>query len=102
MDFALAEPTRWCLLFEYRSNAAPDVKVQEFQIGLLEILILVGYGNPKLEFHRQFFLLLWASVHGRGSLVCRPTIVAIKPEVAQTYLGGMVVSGFISTLHDTG
>ena len=94
LDFALAEPTRWWLLFEYRSNVAPDVKVQEFQIGLLEMLILAGDGDPKLESHRQFFLLLWASVHGLVSLACRPSIVAIKPEVARTYLGDMVVSGF--------
>ena len=94
LDFALAEPTRWWLLFEYRSNIAPDLKVQEFQIGLLEMLISAGDGDPNLESHRQFFLLLWASVHGLVSLACRPTIVTIKPEVARTYLGGMVASGF--------
>jgi AcrR family transcriptional regulator len=94
LDFALAEPTRWWLLFEYRSNVAPDVKVQEFQIGLLEMLIAAGDGDPKRDSHRQFFLLLWASVHGLVSLACRPTIVAIEPEVARTYLGDMVVSGF--------
>ena len=47
LDFALEEPTRWWLLFEYRSNVAPDVNAQEFQIGLLEMLILAGDGDLK-------------------------------------------------------
>ncbi|MGJ8624169.1 MAG: TetR/AcrR family transcriptional regulator [Yoonia sp.] len=94
LDFALAEPMRWLLLFEYRANIAPDVKVQEFQLGLLEMLITAGGGDPKSEAEREFFLLLWASVHGLVSLASRPTIIAIKPEVARTYLGDMVRSGF--------
>lgn len=94
LDFALAEPMRWWLLFEYRSNIAPDQKVQEFQIGLLEMLIAAGEGDPKSNAHRAFFLLLWASVHGLVSLACRPTIIAIEPDVARTYLGDMVRSGF--------
>ncbi len=93
-DFAIAEPQRWWLLFEYRSNAPPDLKVQDFQTGLLEMLIQVGEGNPKLEAHRQFFLLLWASVHGLVSLACRPTIVAINPEAARIYIGDLVDAGF--------
>ncbi|WP_294611607.1 TetR/AcrR family transcriptional regulator [Roseovarius sp.] len=93
-DFATAEPQRWWLLFEYKSNAPPDAKVQDFQIGLLEMLIRAGDGDPKSEQHRQFFLLLWASVHGLVSLACRPTIVAVNPEVARTYIGDLVDSGF--------
>jgi AcrR family transcriptional regulator len=93
-DFAIAEPQRWWLLFEYRSNVPPDLKVQDFQIGLLEMLIRAGDGDPKSEMHRQFFLLLWASVHGLVSLACRPTIVAINPEVARTYIGDLVDAGF--------
>lgn len=94
LDFALAKPMRWWLLFEYRPNMTPDTKVQDFQIGLLEMLITVGEGDPKQDSHRQFFLLLWASVHGLVSLACRPTIVAISPDVARTYLAEMVASGF--------
>ena len=93
-DFATAEPQRWWLLFEYKSNAPPDSKVQDFQAGLLEMLIRAGDGDPKSEQHRQFFLLLWASVHGLVSLACRPTIVTINPEVARTYIGDLVDSGF--------
>jgi AcrR family transcriptional regulator len=93
-DFAIAEPQRWSLLFEYRSNVPPDIKVKDFQIGLLEMLIQAGDGMPKSETHQQFFLLLWASVHGLVSLACRPTIVAINPRVARTYIGDLVDSGF--------
>ena len=94
MDFALEEPTRWWLLFEYRSNVALDVNAQEFQTGILEMLILAGDGDLKCRSHRQLFLLLRAFLHGLVSLACRPSIVAIKLEVARTYLGDMVVSGF--------
>jgi len=94
LDFAVAEPQRWWLLFEYRSNVPIDHKVQEFQVGLLEMLIRAGDCDPKSESHRQFFLLLWASVHGLVSLACRPTIVAINPEAARTYISGLVDSGF--------
>ena len=93
-DFAIAEPQRWSLLFEYRSNVPPDLKVRDFQIGLLEMLIQAGDGIPESEIHRQFFLLLWASVHGLVSLACRPTIVAINPRVARTYIGDLVDAGF--------
>lgn len=93
-DFATAEPQRWSLLFEYKSNVAPDAKVQEFQTGLLEMLIRAGDGDPKSQMHRQVFLLLWASVHGLVSLACRPTIVAINPAVARTYIGDLVDTGY--------
>ena len=92
-DFATAEPRRWWLMFEYRSDLPQDPKAQDFQIGLLEMLIIAGEADPESEQHRQFFLLLWASVHGLVSLACRPTIVAINPEIARTYIGDLVDSG---------
>lgn len=91
-DFAIAEPQRWWLLFEYRSNVAPDERVQEFQMGLLDMLIRAGEADPTSEEHQQFFLLLWASVHGLVSLACRPTIVAVDPDVARPYIGDLVDS----------
>ncbi|MFT6887882.1 MAG: AcrR family transcriptional regulator [Paracoccaceae bacterium] len=93
-DFALAEPRRWWLLFERRSDALPDAKTQELQSAFLEMLIRAGDGDPSSDQHRQFFLLLWASVHGLASLACRPTIVAIDPEVARSYVRDLVVAGF--------
>lgn len=93
-DFAIAQPQRWSLLFEYKSNVAPDEKVQDFQTGLLEMLIHAGEGDPQSQTHRQVFLLLWASVHGLVSLACRPTIVAIDPKIARTYIGDLVTAGF--------
>ncbi|AXI47170.1 TetR/AcrR family transcriptional regulator [Sulfitobacter sp. SK012] len=93
-DFAVAEPQRWWLLFEYNSKTPNDDKAQEFQLGLLEMLIQAGDGDPKSEQQRQLFLLLWASVHGLVALACRPTIIAINPEVARTYIGVLVDSGF--------
>ena len=99
-DFATAEPQRWSLLFEYRSNVPPDIKVQGFQTGLLEMLIRAGDGNPDSEMDRQVFLLLWASVHGLVSLACRPTIVAINPRVARTYIGDLVDAGYNSLPKD--
>ncbi|AZV77773.1 TetR/AcrR family transcriptional regulator [Parasedimentitalea marina] len=93
-DFAIAEPRRWWLLFEYRSNVPEYPKAQDFQSGLLELLIWAGDGDPNSDMHRQFFLLLWASVHGLVSLACRPTIVAINPAVARTYIGDLVDAGF--------
>lgn len=93
-DFAIAEPERWWLLFEYRSNVPNDLKAQDFQAGLLEVLIRAGDGDPKSERQRQFFLLLWASVHGLVSLACRRTIVAIDPDIARTYIGDLVDAGF--------
>lgn len=94
LAFALAEPQRWWLLFEYRSNFALDQTVQEYQEALLEMLIRAGGGDPTSQQHRQFFVLLWASVHGLVSLACRPTIVAIDPEAAQAYIGNLVETGF--------
>ena len=44
--------------------------------------------------HFVAYLLLWASVHGLVSLACRPTIVAIRPEVARVYIGELVDAGF--------
>jgi AcrR family transcriptional regulator len=93
-DFAVAEPQRWWLLFEYKSNFPLETKVQDFQLGLLEMLIRAGEANPKSEKHRQFFLQLWASVHGLVSLACRPSIVAIDPVQARTYIGDLVNTGF--------
>ena len=95
-EFALAEPRRWWLLFEYKTNAPTDQKAQDFQKGLLEMLIRAGEGDPKSEEHQQFFLLLWASVHGLVSLACRPSIVAINPDMARTYISDLVQSGFNS------
>jgi AcrR family transcriptional regulator len=92
-DFATAEPRRWWLMFEYRSDLPQDPKAQDFQIGLLETLIIAGEADPKSEQHRQFFLLLWASVHGLVSLACRPNIVAINPKIARTYISDLVDSG---------
>ncbi len=92
-DFATAEPRRWWLMFEYRSDLPQDPKAQDFQIGLLETLIIAGEADPKSEQHRQFFLLLWASVHGLVSLACKPAIVAINPKIARTYISDLVDSG---------
>lgn len=93
-DFAVAEPERWWLLFEYRSNVPNDLTAREFQAGLLELLIQAGDGDPTSERQRQFFLLLWAPVHGLVSLACRRTIVAIDPELARTYISDAVDAGF--------
>jgi AcrR family transcriptional regulator len=94
LAFALENPMRWWLLFEFRPNMTLDERARDYQMGLLDMLIAVGQGNPQSERHRQFFLMLWASVHGLVSLACRPTIVAIEPEVARQYLSEMVISGF--------
>ncbi|MFC6636922.1 TetR family transcriptional regulator [Sulfitobacter sp. JBTF-M27] len=96
LDFAISEPQRWWLLFEYNSNNPPDEKMQEFQLSLLEMLVEAGGGDPKLEQHRQIFLILWASVHGLVTLACRPTIVAINPEAARTYIADLVDTGLES------
>lgn len=93
-DFAVAEPRRWWLLFEYKSDFPLEAKVQDFQLGLLEMLIRAGEADPKSEQHRQFFLQLWASVHGLVSLACRPSIVAIDPVQARAYIGDLVGTGF--------
>ena len=94
LEFAIAEPQRWWLLFEYRNTVSPDRKVEEFQIGLLDMLIDAGGGDPGSQSSKQFFLLLWASIHGLVSLACRPTIVAIDPEMARRFVGELVNSGF--------
>jgi AcrR family transcriptional regulator len=94
LAFALENPMRWWLLFEFRPNLTLDERARDYQMGLLDMLITVGEGNPKSDTHRQFFLMLWASVHGLVSLACRPTIVAIEPEVARRFLSEMVISGF--------
>lgn len=93
-DFAQAEPRRWYMLFERDSDLQLDLKTTELQEGLLEMLIRAGDGDPGNEQHRQFFLLLWASVHGLVSLACRPSIVMIKPEVARNYLNDLIAAAF--------
>ena len=93
-DFTVAEPQRWSLMFDCKSNLPLDEVDQDFQKNLLKMPILTGGGDLDSDMHRQFFLLLWASVHGVVSLACRPTIVAINPEAARTYIGDLVVSGF--------
>lgn len=92
-DFALTEPQRWWLLFEYRAHAVPDQKMQEFQSRLLEMLIRAGEGDVTSDRHRQVFLQLWASVHGLVTLACRPTIVTVDPVEARTYIGELVDTG---------
>lgn len=93
-DFAYSEPRRWYMLFERDSDLQLDVKTTELQEGLLEMLIRAGDGNPEDEQHRQFFLLLWASVHGLVSLACRPSIVMIKPDVARSYMHDLIAAAF--------
>ena len=58
------------------------------------MLIRAGDGDPANQQHRQFFLLLWASVHGLVSLACRPSIVMINPDVARTYIQDLIVAAF--------
>ncbi|WP_255200171.1 TetR/AcrR family transcriptional regulator [Sulfitobacter sp. HGT1] len=91
-DFAMAEPRRWSLMFEYRAELEIDDKARDFQGGLLDMLIAAGEADPKLDIHRQFFLVLWASVHGVVSLATRPTIIAIRPELAKKYITDLVDS----------
>lgn len=93
-DFAHAEPRRWYMLFERDSHMPLDEKTAQLQEGLLEMLIRAGEGDPEDEQHRQFFLLLWASVHGLVSLACRPTIVMIKPDVARRYMHDLIYAAF--------
>ncbi len=93
-DFAASEPRRWYMLFERDSDLQLDLRTTELQEGLLEMLIRAGDGNPDDEQHRQFFLLLWASVHGLVSLACRPSIVMIKPEVARSYMHDLIAAAF--------
>lgn len=91
-DFAMAEPRRWSLMFEYRAELEIDDKARAFQGGLLDMLIAAGEADPTSQQHRQFFLVLWASVHGVVSLATRPTIVAIQPELAKNYITDLVDS----------
>ena len=91
-DFAMAEPRRWSLMFEYRAQLEIDDKARDFQGGLLDMLIAAGEADPQSEQHRQFFLVLWASVHGVVSLATRPTIIAIQPELAKNYITDLVDS----------
>ncbi|MGA9253293.1 MAG: TetR/AcrR family transcriptional regulator [Roseobacter sp.] len=93
-DFANAEPRRWYMLFERDSDLQLDFKTTELQEGLLNMLIRAGDGDPADEQHRQFFLLLWASVHGLVSLACRPSIVMIQPEVARSYMHDLIGAAF--------
>ena len=93
-DFANSEPRRWYMLFERDSDLQLDFKTSQLQEGLLEMLIRAGDGDPEDEQHRQFFLLLWASVHGLVSLACRPSIVMIKPEVARQYMHDLIGAAF--------
>ena len=95
-DFAIAERRRWWMLFERSVDLASDEKARALQEGLLRMLIEAGGGNVENERHRQFFLLLWASVHGLVSLAVRPTIEAIEPETARSYMGDLIDAGFRS------
>lgn len=91
-DFAVAEPRRWSLMFEYRAELEIDDKARDFQGGLLDMLIAAGEADPVSHADRQFFLVLWASVHGVVSLATRPTIVAIQPNLAKNYITDLVDS----------
>lgn len=71
-----------------------DVKTAELQEGLPEMLIRAGDGDPDNEQRREFFLLLWASVHGLVSLACRSSIVMIKPEIARKYFHELIAATF--------
>jgi AcrR family transcriptional regulator len=93
-DFAVSERRSWWMLFERNVDMVPDDKAREMQEGLLRMLILAGGGDPSSPQHRQFFLLLWASVHGLVSLAVRPTIAAINPDVARGYIRELVNAAF--------
>lgn len=93
-DFAVAEPHRWRLLFERRSDVAPDRKTEELEARFLEMLFRAGDADPASEDQRQFFLLLWASVHGLASLASRPTITSINPTRARTHVRDLIETSF--------
>ena len=93
-EFAHAEPRRWYMLFERDSDLELDEKTAKLQENLLEMLIRAGDGDPSNEQHRQFFLLLWASVHGLVTLACRPNIVMIQPEIARQYMHDLIYAAF--------
>jgi AcrR family transcriptional regulator len=93
-DFAYSEPRRWYMLFERDNQLQLDEKTAKLQEGLLEMLIRAGDGDPQDQQHRQFFLLLWASVHGHVTLACRPSIVMINPDVARSYMHDLIGAAF--------
>ncbi|MEM1378646.1 MAG: TetR/AcrR family transcriptional regulator [Pseudomonadota bacterium] len=93
-DFAQAEPRRWYMLFDRPSDLELDPQTADVQTSLLDMLIRAGDGDPGIEQHRQFFLLLWASVHGLVSLASRPNIVMIQPDVARGYMRDLIKAAF--------
>ena len=93
-DFALAEPRRWYMLFERDSDLQLDLRAQELQEGLLDMLIRAGDGDPDNRQHREFYLMLWASVHGIVSLACRPSITMIEPGSARAYIASLIRAAF--------
>lgn len=93
-DFAQREPRRWYMLFDRRSDLELDSQTAEVQTSLLDMLVRAGGGKPEVEEHRQFYLLLWASVHGLVSLASRPNIVMIQPDLARGYLHDLIKAAF--------
>ncbi|WP_300033429.1 TetR/AcrR family transcriptional regulator [uncultured Roseobacter sp.] len=93
-DFAVAEPRRWYMLFERDSDLQLDLRTQELQEGLLNMLIRAGEGDPDDRQHREFYLMLWASVHGIVSLACRPSITMIDPGSARAYIRSLIRAAF--------
>lgn len=93
-DFAQGEPRRWYMLFDRRSDLELDPQTVDVQTSLLDMLVRAGDGNPQIEAHRQFFLLLWASVHGLVSLASRPNIVMIQPDIARGYMHDLIKAAF--------
>ncbi len=93
-DFAQKEPRRWYMLFDRQSDLELDPQTSELQTSLLNMLISAGGGDPSVEAHRQFFLLLWASVHGLASLASRPNIVMVQPDVARVHMRHLIKAAF--------
>lgn len=96
LNFALSEPRRWSALFGRELGPLSDPYSQALQEKLLETLVIAGGGDPNSPVHREFFVLLWASVHGLVSLAVRPTISAIDPEVARKHIRTLVETGYKS------
>lgn len=96
MDFALSEPRRWWMLFQRDLDTTADPGSLELQEKLLRMLIVAGGGEPENPAHRQFFLLLWASVHGLVSLAVRPSIAAIDPDAARRHIADLVDAAYRS------
>lgn len=96
MDFALSEPRRWWMLFQRDMDTTADPESLALQEELLRMLVGAGGGNPDSPEHRQFFLLLWASVHGLVSLAVRPSIAAIDPRVARRHIADLVDAAYRS------